>query len=69
MKQLFSELEELHNTQCSTNVTVVNVDSVVYDNPLLNNFELMKDVAALWEGNFNEVLKLSKELSQDLITE
>lgn len=69
IKQLLKELYDEVHTNAKTKKQVHFLNEVVFDNPLLNNLELMKDVAKLFGINFNEVLKLSEGLSQGLITE
>ncbi|WP_341761069.1 tetratricopeptide repeat protein [Candidatus Tisiphia endosymbiont of Thecophora atra] len=69
IKQLLNELYNKANPNAETTKQVHFLNEVVYDNPLLNNLGLMKDVTKLWGGNFNEVLKLSKELNPYLIEE
>ncbi|WP_341755533.1 tetratricopeptide repeat protein [Candidatus Tisiphia endosymbiont of Ptychoptera albimana] len=69
IKQLLNELYNKANPNAETTKQVHFLNEVVYDNPLLNNLGLMKDVSKLWGGNFNEVLKLSKELNPYLIEE
>lgn len=64
IKQLFTKLyDEIHHKGLPESSVVQMVYEVVYDNPLLNNLELMKNVAKLFGVNLNEVL------SQGLITE